>query len=88
MDFAIDYIHAEDEQTNYVDIGPVNKVLNMYCCWLEAGKDATAESFQRHLLRVADYLWVAEDGLKMQVGAAPNGADCPISRDLLLSSVS
>jgi len=24
--FAINYIHAEDEQTNYVDIGPVNKV--------------------------------------------------------------
>ena len=24
--FALDYMHAEDEQTNYVCIGPVNKV--------------------------------------------------------------
>lgn len=27
--FCIDYMHAEDLQTNYIDIGPVNKVLNM-----------------------------------------------------------
>ncbi len=31
-----------------------------------AGCSADAEPFQRHLLRVADYLWVAEDGMKMQ----------------------
>jgi hypothetical protein len=24
--FALEYVHAEDLQTNYVDIGPVNKV--------------------------------------------------------------
>ena len=29
LKFVIDYIHAEDLQTNYVDIGPVNKALNM-----------------------------------------------------------
>ena len=28
--FAIDYIHAEDKQTNYVDIGPVNKVTHVW----------------------------------------------------------
>ena len=27
--FCIDYMAAEDLQTNYIDIGPVNKVLNM-----------------------------------------------------------
>lgn len=26
LKFALSYIHAEDKQTNYVDIGPVNKV--------------------------------------------------------------
>ena len=25
--FAVEYMHAEDQQTNFVDIGPVNKVL-------------------------------------------------------------
>ena len=72
--FAIDYMHAEDEQTNYVDIGPVNKVLNMLCAFHAAGggepggaKRATAtERFQKHLLRIPDYLWVSEDGMKVQ----------------------
>jgi hypothetical protein len=27
--FCIEYMAAEDLQTNYIDIGPVNKVLNM-----------------------------------------------------------
>ena len=29
--FAVEYMHAEDLQTNFIDIGPVNKVLNMQC---------------------------------------------------------
>ncbi|KAL4433229.1 hypothetical protein ABPG77_003277 [Micractinium sp. CCAP 211/92] len=57
------HIHYEDENTRYVDIGPVNKVLNMLCCWLE---DPDSEAFKRHIPRLFDYLWVAEDGMKMQ----------------------
>ena len=68
--FAMDYMEAEDEQTNYVDIGPVNKVLNMLSAYHNAGGEAARASesvrFQKHLLRVADYLWVSEDGMKMQ----------------------
>ena len=64
MAFALEYMHAEDAQTNYVDIGPVNKVLNMLSCFIEGG--ARCVPFERHLLRVADYLWVSEDGMKMQ----------------------
>lgn len=63
--FAVEYMHAEDLQTNFVDIGPVNKVLNMLSCYVEAGHKST-DDFERHLLRVADYLWVSEDGMKMQ----------------------
>jgi hypothetical protein len=29
LQFSMEYIRAEDLQTNYIDIGPVNKVLNM-----------------------------------------------------------
>ena len=57
------HIHYEDENTRYVDIGPVNKVLNMMCCWFE---DPESDAFKRHLPRLYDYLWVAEDGMKMQ----------------------
>eukprot|EP00892_Ulva_mutabilis_P003932 jgi/Ulvmu1/1910/UM012_0069.1 len=56
-------VHYEDENTRYIDIGPVNKALNLVCCWFE---DPEGEPFKRHLARVPDYLWVAEDGLKMQ----------------------
>eukprot|EP00775_Hariotina_reticulata_P008841 gene8841-9020_t len=57
------HIHYEDENTRYVDIGPVNKVINMLCCWFE---DPDGLAFKKHLPRVYDYLWVAEDGMKMQ----------------------
>lgn len=97
LQFAIDYIHAEDLQTNYVDIGPVNKVgqspntgpadggrwldgqaadgggvvsmqtLNMLCVFEQGGREC--EAFKRHVGRLDDYLWVAEDGMKMQASA-------------------
>ncbi|GLT80310.1 hypothetical protein SLA2020_517560 [Shorea laevis] len=60
---AMEHIHYEDENTRYICIGPVNKVLNMLCCWVE---DPNSEAFMLHLPRIYDYLWLAEDGMKMQ----------------------
>nr|KYP61355.1 Cycloartenol synthase [Cajanus cajan] len=60
---AIEHVHYEDENTRYICIGPVNKVLNMLCCWVE---DPNSEAFKLHLPRIYDYLWIAEDGMKMQ----------------------
>jgi squalene/oxidosqualene cyclase-like protein len=73
IDFSIDYIHAEDIQTNFIDIGPVNKALNMLSVWVDGGCKSDNERFQRHVARVDDYLWVAEDGMKMQ---GYNGSQC------------
>ena len=42
------------------------QVLNMLCCWVE---DPNSEAFKLHLPRLNDFLWVAEDGMKMQVKA-------------------
>ena len=70
--FCADYCHAEDLQTNYVCIGPVNKVYNMVVAYDRRGDDGGA-AFAAHALRVADYLWVAEDGMKMQ---GYNGSQC------------
>ncbi|GLU10489.1 hypothetical protein SLE2022_272880 [Rubroshorea leprosula] len=56
-------IHHEDQTTHYLCLAPVNKVLNMVCCWVE---DSNSEAYKRHLSRIKDYLWVAEDGMKMQ----------------------
>ncbi|KAK9931604.1 hypothetical protein M0R45_018876 [Rubus argutus] len=60
---VMDHIHYEDENTRYICIGAVNKVLNMICCWVE---DPNSEAYKYHLSRIKDYLWVAEDGMKMQ----------------------
>lgn len=62
--FMLAYINAEDEQTNFINIGPVNQVMNSICVWHAYGKNSTP--FKKHRERWADYLWLAEDGLKMQ----------------------
>ncbi|KAH7298679.1 hypothetical protein KP509_25G053900 [Ceratopteris richardii] len=63
LETVMNHVHYEDENTRYICIGPVNKVLNMLCCWVE---DPNSEAFKLHLPRVNDYLWIAEDGMKMQ----------------------
>jgi hypothetical protein len=67
-------MHAEDLQTNYVNIGPVSKAMHLIVTWQEGGKThVNNANFQKHVLRVPDYLWVAEDGMKM---AGYNGSQC------------
>lgn len=57
------HIHQEDQSTQYTCLAPVNKVLNMICCWVE---DPNSDAYKYHLSRIKDYLWIAEDGMKMQ----------------------
>src|SRR5690606_34879815 len=64
MDAILAYIDAEDDHTNFIDIGPVNKAFNTICVWHAHGPES--ERFKKHIERRADYLWVAEDGMKMQ----------------------
>ncbi|KAB5552009.1 hypothetical protein DKX38_009320 [Salix brachista] len=63
LDVVMQHIHHEDDASRYLCLGPVNKVLNMLCCWVE---DPNSEAYKCHLARIKDYLWVAEDGMKMQ----------------------
>ncbi|GAY36874.1 hypothetical protein CUMW_280080 [Citrus unshiu] len=42
----------------------------MLACWVER---PNGDSFKKHLARIPDYLWVAEDGMKMQVKDNPSG---------------
>ncbi|KAL3825525.1 hypothetical protein ACJIZ3_021554 [Penstemon smallii] len=60
---AIEHIHYEDENSRYLCIGCVEKVLCLIACWVE---DPNSEAYKRHLARLPDYFWVAEDGMKMQ----------------------
>lgn len=80
LDFSMEYMKAEDLQTNFIDIGPVNKVLNMLSMYhyhnnstKEDASDDGELLIEKHMARVRDYLWVAEDGMKMQ---GYNGSQC------------
>ncbi|KAJ4725479.1 Terpene cyclase/mutase family member [Melia azedarach] len=63
LEVTMKHIHYEDENSRYITIGCVEKVLCMLACWVE---DPNGEYFKKHLARIPDYLWVAEDGMKMQ----------------------
>jgi squalene/oxidosqualene cyclase-like protein len=77
LDFAINYIMEEDKQTNYVCIGPVNKAIHIACIFnhffQKEGEESARRHLQPHLARVYDYLWVSEDGMKMN---GYNGSQC------------
>ncbi|KAA8520999.1 hypothetical protein F0562_011672 [Nyssa sinensis] len=57
------HIHYIDENSRYLTIVCVEKVLCMLACWVE---DPNGDYFKYHLVRIPDYIWVAEDGMKMQ----------------------
>jgi len=61
---VMEQIHAEDQNTKHICIGPVNKAMNMLCCFYHDGPDSDA--FRDHIPRIDDYLWLGRDGMKMQ----------------------
>ncbi|KAK6150030.1 hypothetical protein DH2020_017555 [Rehmannia glutinosa] len=63
LDKTIKYMRYEAEVTRYIAIGCVEKSLQMMCWWAH---DPNGDEFKHHLARVPDYLWLAEDGMKMQ----------------------
>lgn len=63
LDFILDYINAEDEHTGYINIGPVSKAINSIAIFHAYGKDSI--QFKKHIETRKDYLWLAEDGIKM-----------------------
>ncbi|KAM3701988.1 hypothetical protein ACB098_05G216000 [Castanea mollissima] len=58
---AMKLIHYEDEITRYITIGVVEKSMCMLACWVE---DPDGDAYKKHLARVKEYIWVAEDGIK------------------------
>jgi squalene/oxidosqualene cyclase-like protein len=60
--FVLDQIRREDENTDYICIGPINKLLHVLVWHFEApgGREARA-----HARRLPEYLYQASDGVKM-----------------------
>ncbi|PRQ35861.1 putative lupeol synthase [Rosa chinensis] len=63
LEVAIEHVHYEDENSRYLCIGSVEKVLCLIACWVD---DPNSEAYKLHLARIPDYFWIAEDGLKFQ----------------------
>lgn len=61
--FVLDQVRQEDENTNYICIGPINKVLNMLC-WHFA--DPAGPHVTAHRRQVREYLWKGAHGTHMQ----------------------
>ncbi|BAQ18542.1 terpene cyclase/mutase family protein [Methyloceanibacter caenitepidi] len=62
-DFVLDQVRQEDENTNNICIGPINKVLNMLC-WHFAEPDG--KRVAAHRRQLPEYLWKGEHGTHMQ----------------------
>ena len=60
---CFEHLSYEDEVTHFIDIGPVNKVLNAFVHWFD---DPDGESFRRAFEACDLYLWDGHDGTKMQ----------------------
>ncbi|CAH8267145.1 unnamed protein product [Arabidopsis lyrata] len=60
---AMELIHYYDEASQYITGGGVPKVFHMLACWAE---DPESEYFKKHLACVSGYIWISEDGLKIQ----------------------
>ncbi|KAG8385282.1 hypothetical protein BUALT_Bualt03G0025800 [Buddleja alternifolia] len=63
LDKTIKYMRYGAEESRYITIGCVEKSLQMMCWWAH---EPNGNEFKHHLARVPDYLWLAEDGMKMQ----------------------
>ncbi|CAL0323158.1 unnamed protein product [Lupinus luteus] len=63
LEIAINHIRYEDENSRYLCIGSVEKVLCLIARWVE---DPNSQAYNLHLARIPDYFWIAEDGLKIQ----------------------
>ncbi|XP_058212109.1 dammarenediol II synthase-like [Rhododendron vialii] len=82
LEKALKHMQYSGENSRYITTGAVEKSLQMMCWWAE---DPNGDEFKNHLARVPDWLWLAEDGMKMQNLGSPLW-DCAFATQALLSS--
>ncbi|XP_065619337.1 beta-amyrin synthase isoform X2 [Quercus suber] len=63
LQVTMKHIHYEDEISRYITVGVVEKAICLLACWIE---DPNGDYFKKHLARMKDFIWIAEDGIKMQ----------------------
>ncbi|RUS16602.1 terpenoid cyclases/protein prenyltransferase alpha-alpha toroid [Endogone sp. FLAS-F59071] len=63
LDVTLDLIRREDENTFYLDLGPVNKALNWLVTYYHYGRES--HEFKEHVRRNADFMWLGAEGMMM-----------------------
>lgn len=56
-------MEAEDENTDFANLGPVNGPMNTLCAYIHQGPNS--RSFQEHLKTLPEFLWVKSEGMLM-----------------------
>jgi lanosterol synthase len=64
LEQVLDHVIAEDRNTKYIGIGPISKMINMLVMWHAKGSESS--EFKGHYDRLRDYLWIGNDGMRMQ----------------------
>ncbi|KAF1994227.1 terpene synthase [Amniculicola lignicola CBS 123094] len=62
-DWAWCLIQAEDENTDYANLGPVNGPLNTIVSYIVGGPDSVP--FKEHVKTLPEFLWVKDEGMLM-----------------------
>ena len=63
LEEAWKHIHFDDQSTDYICLGPVNKELHMLITWIREGP--ASPRFIRHEERLEDYFYIGVDGMRM-----------------------
>ncbi|KAI3741565.1 hypothetical protein L1987_59239 [Smallanthus sonchifolius] len=79
---AVELMRYSAQESRYITIGCVEKSLQMMCWWAE---NPNGEEFKHHLARLPDYLWLAEDGMKVQ-GLGSQIWDCTLATQAIIAS--
>lgn len=81
---TVKLVTMEDENTFYLDIGPVNKVMNWLVVMLEHGKDS--REFREHVRRNQDFLWMGPEGMMMNGTNGSQMWDCSFIAQALVEA--
>lgn len=56
-------IEAEDNNTDYANLGPVNGPMNTLCAYIKLGRDS--HNFREHVKTLPEFLWMKGEGMLM-----------------------
>ncbi|KAL8479841.1 hypothetical protein ACS0TY_026693 [Phlomoides rotata] len=82
VDKTIKHMRYQAEEARYITTGCIEKSLQIICWWAH---DPNGDEFKRHLARVPDFLWLAEDGMKMQTFGSQLW-DCALITEVIITS--